>query len=221
MTYIEYASRFIASITIPIFNFGIYIWMQPSWITLSKLSKYKIVQTTIFWLIFLPTMAKITEKLGDSIFIYGYEIIIKLPFSWFYLYFSAIFIFLAQMYYKITAPNIYNENSSYEEFDTNGRNKEHLEKYVSDFPYEQSKFLGKIIKGPSNDIKTLFWKIWYECEYEFKFHRFIISTLYFIGFFFLGFVIIENIIFVYDLFSKIYEDSSLYTFYVKFILPLL
>lgn len=200
----------------PIINLVLKIIAMQSWVVISQNSKNKKIQTVVLWLFFLPTIAKITEKLGNTIIIYGYELTIQLPFSWFYLYFSALFLFLFQIYTLLVLPKIYKDNNSYEDFERSGKNSEDIRRYSNDFKKYRNEPIPKEFGN-----QAMFWQIWNDGNYEYYLHRCIISLLYYIGIFFIGFVIVENFIYVYDIFSPIYNKSSLYVFYIEWIKPLL
>jgi len=217
----DYLLAAFAGVMKPIIKIGLYIWIQPSWIILSKISKHKIIQTSMIWIVLIPILAKIFEKLPNEVIFYNSTFVLGLPFTWFYLYFASIYLFLGQLYFLLTSPLLYKENSSYDYFDTNGINLEHLNIYLTDFSYKEQKLYSEAIENTKIDIKTLFWKLWHELAFETKFHRLITSLLYLLGFSFLTFILVENLIFVLKLFNQVYEQSSLYTFVSNHIIPLL
>jgi len=182
-----------------------------SWEQLTKHTKGKFISSSYILIVMIPVLANMLSKMPASITINEIVFKLNLPFSWYYLYFSAVAFFCAKLLYIFIAPSIYKENTSYNDFIKKERSKKHLEYYAKDGFFVDLEFYYKYddIESNKEDTKNLFWNIWNELNYKLKFRRFILSTLIVIGYFFLIIVIIENFIFVLESFNDVYNNSSL------------
>lgn len=197
----------------PIMKLLIQIYMFLSWEKISKIIKSKFVSTTYIWIVVLPTLAKLLSEVPEIVHIENINFVAKLPFSWYYLYFSAILFFSAKLLYLLLAPKIYNDNLSYEDFERMGRGREQLFQYSQDgffINLDFHKTYEDAINNPLNtDMKALFWRLWNELNYELKIRRVLISLLLYFAYFFILIVFAENFLFVLKLFIEAYSKTSL------------
>lgn len=186
MDYKEVFLNILSSILHTPIKLAYQIWLFLSWEQITKYLKSKFISSSYIFIILIPVIANISSKVPNTIEIYEIELIMRLPFSWFYLYFGAVSFFCAKILYLFIAPKIYSDNLSYDDFEKKGRNREHLKLYANDGYFVNFDFHKKYddsLENIDTDTKTLFWNLWNDLNYELKFRRIILSCLVFIGYF--------------------------------------
>lgn len=188
------------------------LWMLLSWEVIMKHLDNKLISSSYILIVIVPMLVKVLSKVPDTIVIFNIDFVVKLPFSWYYIYFAAISFFIAKIFYLFIAPNIYKSNFSFDDFEKKGKTKEHLKYYIRDGYFVNSKFHLKYenkLEKKDVETKTLFWDLWNDLNYELKTRRFVISMFLFLGYFFIGLIMIENFIYVISLFENDFSKSSL------------
>jgi hypothetical protein len=105
------------------------------WDILKQLKKMSFVKNAYIWLLFIPIVAKIFEKMMTvneaNIVILGHQILLSLslPFSWVALYFSAVCFIFATVLFNLFCPIIIFENDSFSDFILRNEGYGRLKKY--------------------------------------------------------------------------------------------
>ncbi|MEA2027557.1 MAG: hypothetical protein U9N49_01080 [Campylobacterota bacterium] len=90
------------------------------WSTIRSLGESKIVRSSYYWIFFLPLVAKLLENIDNplklTIFEYTFPLNIELPFSWYLLYFSAIFFAFGVLLYTIYCPKLISKFENFKEY---------------------------------------------------------------------------------------------------------
>lgn len=109
----------------------------PTWSSLNKYGKSKILSTSYYWLIGVPLLAKVLSKLEDtfSVTLFGkeYQLVLGLPFSWKYFFFSSLAFSVAKIFYSLSCPEFIRDYDTYNKFKETGKGSrqivEAFEKY--------------------------------------------------------------------------------------------
>ncbi len=186
------------------------------WSNLKKTQDLKIFQSMYVWLLIVPIFAKLFEHIRESttivLFSSTFTISLTLPFSWKVFYFSSLCIVFANVLYQVFCPTIIKDHVNYSHFKAEGKGVRQLEKYASltgfDIKTYQlieksqatiSPYGGNAALEKENEemLQKLFWSIH---EYASELHktaRVICSIFLFLGLLLIGWVLFENMRWVF------------------------
>lgn len=137
-----------------------------SWVLVNSLGKLKFSKSSYYYLIIIPIIVKLLEKvetplsleLGNNIILLNLE----LPFSWYFFYFGAVSIAIGSILYELFCPELIKSYSNYGEFLKSGQSDSYLDKvarkhklslYFLTFigePYIEEKVKERIKTDPKN-----------------------------------------------------------------------
>lgn len=167
----------------------------PSWVIIARVIDHKVWNVAFLFFILMPIIALFMKEVPEQILIsingVNYIFHAALPFKWWELYFSALFISIAKGFYIAFSPDFIKEFNDYEDYEKSGRKGGYLEKtlydlipfwrhkkpgaldsYVSKFD-ERIHFLNKsgvdCALGSDlwgNDLKTSFWLVYDVANYS-------------------------------------------------------
>ena len=97
----------------------------PTWSTLNRLGKSRVLRTSYLWLVLVPLCAKILSHIGDELYltIFGETFIITmaLPFSWKAFFYASVAFSAASLGYAISCPAIVRDCESFSGFVEQGK----------------------------------------------------------------------------------------------------
>lgn len=110
-----------------------FIKFIPTWQTLESIGNNKLIKSTYIWIVIIPILAKLLEKIPmNSEIIFGnIHISLTLPFSWQLLYFSALIFAIATALFSLFCPPLISKFSDIQEYKKKGLDKEQLITYFS------------------------------------------------------------------------------------------
>lgn len=119
----------------------------PTWDTLIKMSRNKIVNSSYVFLFITPIAAKITQHLPEVVqvpFGSGYQFSTSLPFSWLWLFWCALAASTANVIVLLRCPTIVSKYQEWGDFERSARGLDQLRLYAesppcSDFPFDRMK----------------------------------------------------------------------------------
>ena len=182
-----------------------------TWPSLKKTQDLKIFQSMYVWLFIVPIFAKLFEHIRDTatieLFSYSFTVSLALPFTWQVFYFSALCIVIANIIYQIFCPAIIKDHANYSHFKAEGKGSNQLEKYA-----EQTQFNLEILRlqelaGISHynketeavkeeKLQKMFWDIYANASVLHDLARISCVVFLGIGFLLIGWVVVENMIWV-------------------------
>jgi len=181
-----------------------------SWSSLKKLPENKFISSMYIWLFLVPVPAKLLAKTNDvakvRVFEYSFELNLTLPFNWKILFFCSLSFVIANIIYTIFCPNLIKDHSNFSHFDNEGKGLEQLEEYcvaMNTDPRSLPKFSKALrlknspMLGAVDKISREFWEIFnFGNNIKHKTARIISIVFYGLGFFLLGLLIYQNILWV-------------------------
>lgn len=116
--------------------------MKLHWNKLSKIGKLRIINRTYIYLIIVPIVAKIFEKVSSplSVPFMGpeFQLTLELPFSWKLIYLAALVFTIASILFNGFIPNMIEENNSYGDFLASNKTISHLSDYLDNIGVTES-----------------------------------------------------------------------------------
>lgn len=197
----------------------------PTWLTLRKLGKNRIVKSAGIWAVIVPISAKFFEKIEATlqlkIFDAPISLHLSLPFSWKILFFVALAFMLANLAYKFGCPPLLQETDSYRDFENQkrssyelglelGRVQPHGDQEESliinwrnAFANHQTYMVQALQERSPKDLglfNSLLPEVYYfvtnKLSFRHQYFRLLASIFYSLGFAGLLFILIENIRYV-------------------------
>lgn len=191
------------------------------WHLLSKINKFKFINTMYIWIFVVPVLSRLLEKVGDvanvTIFDYTFEAQLTLPFSWLVFYFSAVSFAIANVIFQIRCPNIIKDHTGYSDFKQANKGVEHLDKYLFQVNMNweglrqqierQDEYFSEVAevsnpKAEDGMLRKRFWAIFNQGDRIRKISKTFVVIFYAIGFALISYVFVENIVFVTGFISK-------------------
>ena len=175
-----------------------------NWKFLSTISQHNFVNNILVWLVIVPIVAKLFSLFEDTVSLtYNnqvYVISLELPFSWTYLYFSALLFLIGNILYKTNVPSIIDENETFSDFLKAGKGKHELSKYVEEESLSEDYFYELIDDNVlDEDVKyDYFGEILIRTNNLHVKRRLLIFSIYAIAIILLIIVFIENLLFVIE-----------------------
>lgn len=97
----------------------------PSWSSMKRFGKNKLLQSSYVWLFFVPVVAKSLSQVSDyfPVSIFGNEItlVLKLPFSWEVWFYASCWFAIASFLFSVYCPQIIRDYDRYDEFRGEGK----------------------------------------------------------------------------------------------------
>lgn len=110
--------------------------MKLSWLSLRKYGQSSIIRSSVIWLFLVPITAKFLQQLESPlqwrIFGQDHVVHLDLPFSWYALYFAAVFFAAASGVYSVFCPRIIKEFPTFMAFYQAGNGARALNELISD-----------------------------------------------------------------------------------------
>lgn len=166
------------------------------------------------WLFLVPIASKALANIGNTaniqVFSHEFLITLSLPFSWKVFYFAAVFFTLATILFKFRCPRLIREHLTYESFNRDGKPEWHLMSYTEDVgldfnvykeAHKMNKYLYSVIEpdsenNTSSNAHGMFWELHRLSNGTRKFSFYTCLVFYIFGFMCIGWVFIENFIWV-------------------------
>ncbi|WP_210447696.1 hypothetical protein [Vibrio crassostreae] len=122
--------------------------LVPSWNVIAKIVDHKIWNLAFLFFVLMPIIAlfmkeipeQVSVKINETVYVFN----LALPFKWWVLYFSALFISIAKGIYVAFSPAFLKDFKDYDEFIKSGRKGSYLEKTI----YELVPFWQRRKKNP-------------------------------------------------------------------------
>ena len=143
----------------------------PHWVQLKVLGNNKFIRSSYFWLFFVPTAAKVMNKINSTadIKLFGavFTINISLPFSWQLFYLSSIFFALGSAVFQIHCPASLKKYSSFNDWKEHGKDESaliisFLALYREKFPHwpfkisdDQKNYFIKFLTAYKGDVRAI------------------------------------------------------------------
>lgn len=190
--------------------------IQLNWSQLTKIRDIKLISSMYIWIFLVPIAVKVLSLTSDiatvEVFKYQFAIHLSLPFSWQVFYFSALSFALATLLYQARCPRIIKEYPTYSSFEQEGKPEWHLKEYANDIGLDYVEYREGIeCAMEENDIEylegkeftqSLFWSIHHKADRERNASFTICLSAYVIGFILIGWVVMQNFIWVINYLAK-------------------
>lgn len=102
----------------------------PSWSAIKYLGRSKVIQSSYFWLFFVPVVAKLLSSAPDLVPItlgtVAIPVKMALPFSWKLFYLSAVFFSVASLLYEVSCPKGIKKYDNFVEYEEKGKDSSSL-----------------------------------------------------------------------------------------------
>jgi hypothetical protein len=172
-----------------------------------KSQDLKIFQSMYVWLVIGPIFAKLFEHFRETatieLFSDKFTVSLALPFSWKVFYFSAVCIVIANVIYQVFCPSIIKEHANYSHFKAEGKGVSQLEKYSrqTQFSVELDRLreladIHEMNNAIEDKLQKMFWRIYENASELHKPARIACVIFLAIGLLLIGWVIVENMIWV-------------------------
>ncbi|WP_299178866.1 hypothetical protein [uncultured Neptuniibacter sp.] len=184
--------------------------IQLNWSQLNQIRGIKLISSMYIWIFLVPIAVKLLS-LADNvatleIFKYQFAVHLSLPFSWQVFYFSALSFALATLIYQARCPRIIKEYPTYSSFEIEGKPEWHLKDYAHDIGLDYSDYREtmeyamedghiEVLEG-KEFTQSLFWNIHHKADKERNISFTICLSAYVIGFILIGWVVIQNFVWV-------------------------
>lgn len=101
-----------------------------NWIIVNSFGKLKFSKTSYYYLVLVPVLVKALKLIKSPVaFFLGenqVQIVLELPFNWYYFYFGAMFIALASLIYELYCPQLIKDFKTYGDFLSSGQSDDYL-----------------------------------------------------------------------------------------------
>ncbi len=100
-------------------------WFDPTWIELSRYGQNSLLKTSYFWLFIVPVLARLLSQLpeqaalvfGDQTFVVNF----RLPFSWQMMFVASLLLSAASLIFGLHCPPLVRDYADLESFKSEGR----------------------------------------------------------------------------------------------------
>lgn len=178
-----------------------------NWETIRDLTQNKFISSFNIWLWIVPIIANIIEHIENPIHIVvstsKLSINLQLPFSWQMFFFGALFISFGNLVFLLKCPEFIKKYKNFNSFKVDSESVSELEYFMEKTGSSHVKTLFNQYnedKYSSIQISDLFFELNRFYNNSLQFARSICCCFYYVGLFFVGFVILKNIIFVIQTF---------------------
>ena len=172
----------------------------PKWDTLNALGKSRVLRSSYLWLIVVPIAAKALSSVENPIVLTGLGeglvLSLTLPFSWKLFYFSSVSISVAGLIYSFRCPEIIRKFKSFGQYMSEVGGGTYLANYVG-----RPKLSDTVDKN-DRILSQFFWEIYAGENKKRVWWRFICMSFYLAGLLLVTIVMIQNFIFVLNIFSR-------------------
>ena len=97
----------------------------PSWSSMKRFGKSRVLQSSYIWLFFVPIVAKSLSRISEifhvNLFGNDLTIVLKLPFSWEVWFYASCWFAIASFLFSIYCPQIIRDYDRYDEFSGEGK----------------------------------------------------------------------------------------------------
>ncbi len=194
------------------------------WSRLRHVGKSRVLRSSYFWLCFVPLSAYVLAKTGSEIWIPigspELKLSIGLPFSWTVFYFSSVAFAAGSLVFSVCCPQIIRDYSGTDEFTNEGKGIQQVIHAMSPFrgsgsardlgrrrEFSKTAFGRTVGRGESIEdlleercdaagLRRGFWWVHKELDNTKAASRLICAAFYFIGFFFLSWLLVQNFLWV-------------------------
>jgi hypothetical protein len=137
-----------------------------NWEELSAIAQVSFIKGMTIWLVLVPILAKIFEKVGGEVSViflsHEFNLLLELPFSWYLFYLCSLFFVLANIIYYWHCPDILKEHKNYGDFNAARKTTLHLSAYADHLNIDWAKMeeeiemsqLAKEAFAKYQDVKT-------------------------------------------------------------------
>ncbi|MDM8540005.1 hypothetical protein QUF90_02855 [Desulfococcaceae bacterium HSG9] len=170
------------------------------WSQLNSFGKSKILNSSYFWLFFVPIAAKLLVKVDDisiDLFYSKLEICLELPFSWKLFYFSSICFSVASFIYNLKCPKLIKEFNDFNQYGITGRSGIQLKEFIFQIIKDENE-IDNYLKylNEKTDVRNSFWNLREKADFMHSNYRKICALLYFSGFILFFIILCQNLLYV-------------------------
>lgn len=182
--------------------------MIPTWETLNRLGKSRLLRTSYIWLLVVPVAARFFSTIDSPVSLTGIgeglHLRLELPFSWKLFYFSAVAISVAGVIWTVACPRIIQLFSTFRDFESEGRGLDYLRSYAARLhSIEFRENARRIMEDPHVEPtiarewrSEVFWQIYEHENVKNPFWRVACLALYSAGLAMIVLVLVQNFIYV-------------------------